>query len=137
MNINIFIIIIQGRIQEFAQGGGRYKIHIYTARSVVPFSLEARKFFGGSVPPPRASFAPTPPINIIMINTFGKTHIKKWSDQLSEPLRKRTGFSQYWIIGLPTLPSSLPSLAAVLGPLAFSIRSARPPSLFWSQRSAP
>ena len=33
-----------------------------------------------------------PPINIIMINTLGKTHIKKWSDQLSEPLRKITIF---------------------------------------------
>ena len=45
-------------------------------RSAVLFS---RIFWG---------FAP-PPINIIMLNTLGKTHIKKWSDEWSEPLRKK------------------------------------------------
>ena len=73
----------QGRIQDFAQGGERYKISTYTAQSAVQFSREVPKFLGG--PPP-------PPLNIIMINTSGKTHIKKWPDEWSEPLRKEAIF---------------------------------------------
>ena len=81
--LHIFFFIAfsgtQGRIQDFAQGGGaRFKIYTYitrssftTARSAVPFCA---KNFGGSAPP----------INIIRIITLGKTHLKKWS----EPLRK-------------------------------------------------
>ena len=55
---------------------------MHTARSAVPVF----QFFGGFAPPV-ASFAP--PINIIMFNTLGKTYIKKWSDECSEPLRKK------------------------------------------------
>ena len=58
----------QGRIQDFAQGGGaRYKIYAQSARSAVSF-------------------------RIIMINTLGATHIKKWSDEWSLPLRKKNIF---------------------------------------------
>ena len=72
----------QGRIQDFSQVGARYKIYVHTARSAVPV------FWGFA--PPRASFAP--PINIIMVNTLGKTYIKKWSDEWSEQLRKNSFF---------------------------------------------
>ena len=44
-------MIGQGRIQDFSQGGARYKIYVYTARSAVPYSREERKFLGGSPPP--------------------------------------------------------------------------------------
>ena len=70
----------QGRIQDFSQGGGRDIKSIFTPRGA------------------RFRFL-----------TFGKTHIKNWSDQLSEPLRKRT-------IHFIFVPLS-PSLAAALGPL--------------------
>ena len=44
-------MIGQGRIQDFSQGGARYKIYENgTARSAVPFSREERKFLGGSPP---------------------------------------------------------------------------------------
>ena len=81
--IKLIYFPVQGRIEDFAQGGARYKIFMYTMRSSVPFSREAENFFG---------VRPPPPINIIMINTLGKTHIKKWSDEWSEPLRKKTIF---------------------------------------------
>ena len=51
----MYIVEIQGRIQDFAQGGQDIKS--------------------------------------ICIPRGGKTHIKKWSDEWSEPLRKKLFFS--------------------------------------------
>ena len=72
----------RGAYSRFCTGGGGGEIqnlYLHRAERVIT-TREAwfrfPKFFLGGVRPIRASFAP-PPINIIRINTLGKTHIKK------------------------------------------------------------
>ena len=75
----LFTCLCAGAYSGFFSGGGeRYKIYMYT---VVAGSAN---FFGGFAPPELVS--PPPPHK----HNTKKTHIQKWSDQWSEPLRKNT-----------------------------------------------
>ena len=63
--------LLSGAYSGFCSGGGIKSI--FTPRGArFRFRAKREKKFWGP-PPPRASFVP--PINIIMINTLGKTHI--------------------------------------------------------------
>ena len=57
----------QGRIQDFAPGGGGEIYNLYLNRAVRFYYRAKRENF----------FGVRPPINIIRIITFGKKHIKK------------------------------------------------------------
>ena len=70
--ISKLIALRQGRIQDLHRRGGRELKSILLER--VNHRAKCCSVFRGP-PPPQSWFRPLPPINIIRINTLGKTHL--------------------------------------------------------------